>query len=273
MKSRSIFGIRFFAKEEIQLGNLIPNVKQPDLNNLRSPLPIRDITVKEVEDLVRSSHANSSIGLGAFLTTLVQTTFSRSESSNDDLVARQGRMYTLNQPKAVFKELCKNRAVRVWLEEQIEERNQVYFVIGVDTLFEARTSGGEEVASQQAANITVPVAEALGVPAGGAMDVGLNAEHAHSHGTHLGYQALGENIYAIRLQKVKFSIWETDVDSAKLQRGECWYSVPDNRSADVGEGEYFGAELVSDVEDLDEEQEVEDGKDLVYVFSGKEVVA
>ncbi|EHK97467.1 hypothetical protein M7I_6774 [Glarea lozoyensis 74030] len=252
MKSRSIFGIRFFAKEEIQLGNLIPNVKQPDLNNLRSPLPIRDITVKEVEDL---------------------TTFSRSESSNDDLVARQGRMYTLNQPKAVFKELCKNRAVRVWLEEQIEERNQVYFVIGVDTLFEARTSGGEEVASQQAANITVPVAEALGVPAGGAMDVGLNAEHAHSHGTHLGYQALGENIYAIRLQKVKFSIWETDVDSAKLQRGECWYSVPDNRSADVGEGEYFGAELVSDVEDLDEEQEVEDGKDLVYVFSGKEVVA
>jgi len=270
MTDRSIFSTRFFAIDEIRLGNLIPNIRQPDLNNFQSSVPLKDdvFTVKEVEDCLESSKSKGSYGLGLFLTPLFTQSFNHSHSEDASLVARRGRMYTLNQATATFRELCGDDKAKRWLEEQIAEANDVYFVIGLDTLFEAEKHGGREDTADSSGQLAITISEAAGIPLGGATNVGSTAERGQSSGTRWAFRAPGENIYGVRMQKVVFDFWKKTVESAKLGRGEYWYTVSESRGGEQ-EGEFVQAFLGSDENELDGPQETEDGGEPIYICDVK----
>ncbi|KAL4768176.1 hypothetical protein BDW60DRAFT_211219 [Aspergillus nidulans var. acristatus] len=128
MAPQTILGHSFFSPKDVHLANLIPNIKDIDLDALENFIPLQDTdyTVKEIDDFT-----------------------SRTDEAKATLAARKGRVYTLRKPSPWFRPLCEEPQVRTWLQEQIEDGNHdgVYFVVSLHTLFNAAISDRLALAS------------------------------------------------------------------------------------------------------------------------------
>ena len=101
MHSRLIFNAQFFSPEDIQLANLIPNIKDPELDTFESPITLtrEDYTVKELHDYCTSLRHRADSRLEAFLSRIAKWSFQHGVSANAQLSSQHCRIYTLRKPK------------------------------------------------------------------------------------------------------------------------------------------------------------------------------
>ncbi|KAE8381174.1 hypothetical protein BDV26DRAFT_278948 [Aspergillus bertholletiae] len=234
MSPQIILGHCFFSQEDVQLASLIPNINDIDLDTLESVLPVQttDYTVRKLEDVTTAIRATNSSKFQAFLSRVASWDSQRSAHANLDLTAQKGRVYTLKKPTQWFRRLCEREEVRRWLQEQIEYENEVHFVIGLYTLFDAAASDDLERSSNHSGTISAPISAIAGLPPSHPANIGVSAGHEGARGTTHRCTAPGEQIFAIRLKKVKYRAWYPhDVNDAHLAKHSHWTMASDNRSA------------------------------------------
>jgi hypothetical protein len=208
--------------------------------------------VREEEDCIGFFKARTDDGIQALLSQLVRWSSQRSRHADMQFEARAGRTYTLRKPTIWFRRLCEKTEVREWLQEQVENGNDVYFVVGLCTLFDAAVTLGTQLISEHSGHISVPAAEISGFPPDAA-DIGLSASHRKDYGSGHRCVASGEQIFAIRLKKVVFRFWAPgDLSSMRLGRNSHWRMASDNRDTE-GDSEIVEASLEGDsTEEKDE---------------------
>ncbi|KAE8138631.1 hypothetical protein BDV38DRAFT_244155, partial [Aspergillus pseudotamarii] len=201
MSSQLVLGHGFFAPEDVQLASLLPNIDDMDLDSLESVLPLqeKDYTVKKRDDLAATIQATDRTKFEAFLARIFNLSSDRSNHTNLDILARTGNTYVLRKPTRWFNELCGKDEVQKWLQEQIEYGNQVYFVIGLHTVFDAAVSDNLEQTSKLSGDISASVGDIADLPVSPAVNVGLSASHERNQGTTHRCTMPGEQIYAVRL--------------------------------------------------------------------------
>lgn len=65
------------------------------------------------------------------------------------------RESTLNNANMCFEKICKQDKVRAWLQKQIEQRNEVYFIIGLRTLAGPTASREDGAADERISGVKV----------------------------------------------------------------------------------------------------------------------
>lgn len=230
MAPRLALGHCFFSHDDVELA---------------SPLQRSDYTVKRVHDysaLLRTQRTRKG---EAVLSKVVKFTSKKTRLSNMHLEARTGYIYTLRKPSVWFRRLCEDKIIRHWLQEQIEDGNVVHFVVGLHTLFDAATSSNANLAMQHSGELTMPVSDASGWSnLSHAGDFGLSGGQWYNKDSQNACKAPGEQIFAIRVKKVKFRFWDThDVENVRLGKNSYWKMASDNRSATEDDSEIVEAFL------------------------------
>lgn len=267
MAPKIVFGHCFFSEDDVKLASLIPNIKDMELDSMESVLPLKssDYTVKQEDDIIAIFQAERDSQFQALLSKALSWTSERSSQAGLELVSRSGRIYTLRKPSTWFRQLCENPEVREWLQEQIEDGNDVHFVVGLYTLFDASAAEGMALASTHAGNISVPVGEISGFPAQGSMDVGLSTSFKKERSSVYRFTAPGEQIFATRLKRVVFRFWKPhDLENIRLEKTSRWKMSSDNRGVEGDYSEVVEASLDDfhmEDEEYDDEEDLEEFTD------------
>ncbi|KAJ5175407.1 uncharacterized protein N7482_001284 [Penicillium canariense] len=234
MSPKIVLGRSFFSKDDVKLASLIPNILDIELDALESVLPLQegDYTVRKVDDNLAIFKAEKDRDFRAFLSKLLNLISQSSTQAGLQLTARSGHIYNIKQPSAWFLRLCETTEVREWLQEQIEDGNDVHFVVGFHTLFDASTAEGLALTSAHGGNFSVALGELSGLPVNGFTNVGASASFTNNQAATHRYIAPGEQIFAVRLKRVVFRFLKPrDVDNAHLEKTSRWRMSSDTRSA------------------------------------------
>ncbi|KAE8422362.1 hypothetical protein BDV36DRAFT_231444 [Aspergillus pseudocaelatus] len=269
--SQLILGHGFFAPEDVQLASLIPNIEDIELDSLESVLPLqeKDYTVKKRDNLAATIQATDKTKFAAFLSRIFNLSSYRSSQTNLDVIAQTGNTYVLRKPTRWFNELCEKEEVQKWLQEQIEYGNQVYFVIGLYTIFDAAVSDNLERKLNLNGDISASVGDVAGLPVAPAVNVGLSSSHESTRGATHRCTLPGEQIYAVRLKKVVYHTWQTkDAKNARLAKHSHWRMASDNRSSAEENSEIVEVFLEGD-SDEGEDDEALDASALSFSVLGE----
>lgn len=262
MPPNIVLGRTFFSKDDVKLASLIPNIADMELDALDSALPLEgsDYTVREMNDNIAALKAEKGRDFQALLSKLLDLTSQRSTQAGMQLLARAGRIYTLKQPSSWFRRLCECIEVREWLQEQIEDGNDVHFVVGLHTLFDTTTAEGLALRSTHGGTLTAAVGGLTGLPINDYANIGVSASVNNNQATVHRYVAPGEQVFAIRLKKVVFRFLKPrDVCNARLGKTSRWEMSSDNRSG----GEEFSEIVEASLDGSLSDSEYDDGDEYV----------
>jgi hypothetical protein len=240
--------------ESLQLASLVPNIRQPDQDAL-SCLPVekgRDFLVYEQENLGKFLEVTKSAEFKSNVSRILSAAFGTLEGDMHLLGPCQVRYYQLTKPKKLFKDLCKLKETREWLEEEIEAGTRVlYYIVGYYTAINAKTNRMTQQSSQASFNVQVPVGD---IVSGGAtslaagivnLDLGASVGTGSGHTTEDAARIKGERIFAFSYRKVTFSFFalRDKASTAKLKPDNCWSLTSDNRGDDEEDAEGVEVQL------------------------------
>lgn len=258
MRNQYIFRTPFLSPAEIKLGNLIPNIADPELDTRDCDLSLvlnKDYTVKPISDFRAFFQTKHNTQLTASLSRILRASAVQGSADNSSLDSAKGNIHTLRQPKAFFQQLCQDDAVKAWLQEQIEDGLDVHFVVGYVTFLDARAAGGKESHSSFLASGGIP-SGVLGMPG---VDVQVAGENTAENRSGQTYLAPGEQIFALRVKKLVFKTFRSKtVDTAKLEKHTTWQMVCATRSAKKQKQEWLEVSLEGMDDDSMAEEEVDD---------------
>ncbi|KAE8341570.1 hypothetical protein BDV24DRAFT_163408 [Aspergillus arachidicola] len=187
MPSKRISRRPFISSEEVTVGSLITNINEPEKGAHGCPWPlgqIEDFAVRSVPDMCAATQPTKDTGLSASFTRLFKTP-GRGCPDSDDMRPRGGKIYTLKTPRELFRNLSTDKGVKKWLQQQIDEKSDVYLVEGLATLEGNSTSSC------------------------------MDSEDS--------YPAQGELICAMRVLKLVFKPFRTKtLESGRLEKNSSW---------------------------------------------------
>ncbi|KAF5857854.1 hypothetical protein ETB97_005198 [Aspergillus alliaceus] len=273
MRDQYIFRAPFLSSQEIKLGNLIPNIKDPELDAQECPWPLvlnEDFTIKPIANFHSFFRSEKDVRLAGFLTSLLKASGQHQSANSDEFASTWGNIHTLKQPNLFFKSLCKDQGVRQWLQEQIEDGMDVHLVVGFVTFLDARSAGSSGSKDAFQGQGVIPVTQALssGFPSD-ALDVKLRGGYQADSLGGRSYCAPGEQIFALRVKKLAFKFYRSkNVANAKLEKDTSWEMVSYNRAATGNESEWVVAYLEGESTD----DAVDDSGDMLQLDDDVEIV-
>jgi hypothetical protein len=275
MPGQFVFSAPFLSSEEVKLGNLIPNIKDPELDSQECPWPLvlnQDYTIKPISDFYSFFKAEKDVKLSAFFTKLLQASGEKESANHSKLLSGHGNIHTLKQPKSFFRSLCRDPKTRKWLQEQIEEGMDVHLVVGFVTFIDARASDGASAGRSIKGQGVVPVTEAATGAPGNELDVKFAGEYRVSEVGGRGYLAPGEQIFGLRLKALRFKLFfPKSVSRAGLQKDTSWEMVSDlNRAASSEEAQWVEAFLDDDTGESEEDGLPFDDDDVIFLDEQRE---
>ena len=125
-----------------------------------------------------------------------------------NVTADEARVYSLLNPKNVFKTLCDDNEVKKWLQDGYQDKQDSYLVIGYRTLLNAHLTSRTRPTSMLQTNRN--------------------------------FETTGERIYSICYRKVRYRFMQSSIEPA-LQPGNRWKSYFKIRGAK--EEEYCEVDL------------------------------
>lgn len=215
--------------DDISLGSLIPDVRQPHQDALcikeLSPGPL-GVSIRVEHNIQCDLQMSDSSWFEAQLSRLINLSRERSQDDAVTISALNGRIFELRNPKALFSKLCERQDVKEWFQEGIEAGEGSYMVVGYRTFHGASTVVRSQSASQTAARLEAPLGDAAtGVPGTGQL-LGLNAAAGAGRNTGAAVSSdatfPGERIYAICYRKVKTKTRLWQVGDPQLDRTNQW---------------------------------------------------
>lgn len=257
-------------REALQLGSLVPNIRQPDQDAF-SCLEVeegRDFLVYQQQNLGKLMDATKNSSFKTKVTQLLAAAFEKTEKDSRWLAPCQVRHYQLSKPKELFKQLCKLEQAREWLQSEIEDgARAVYFIVGYYTALDATVNRTTHQGSQTSLEAQIPIGDIISAgataPFAGSigLDLGGGVGRGSGYTTKDSARSPGERIYAFCYRKVTFSFFalQNKIGTAKLQSANCWKMTSDNRGDGDGEDDE-GVEA-----SLDEMEEDEEGEECFEI--------
>ena len=183
-------------------------LKKPQLRRLdvQNDVIDRGFTA-ELSSLASASRSNRNTRLAAVTT----------EQSTIHQLANSGRW---------FKASLKDQETQKWIEEVIETGEDVYMVVGYQTMIDKRALGDTTRSKEFQGQVQLPVSEAASVSTDAVVmfddlaDPGLDIQR---HSLRKQFVAASERMYAVQYRKVQFKWYSSrDLNRAALEKGSRW---------------------------------------------------
>jgi hypothetical protein len=264
----SLFSNQLISVEDLPLGTLITNLRSP-LEYFHSvsidPEDIIDTSSTHVKELL--NHAKTS-QTHFNLTKLLKGNIIQEQGVLVDIQSPEGKYYKLKQSTNNFHRICKDERTRKWFEEAISYGDDVYMIVAISTVSNAKISRRVQVNEKYDNAIQIPVTAiaahgmSMGLDGGfgDILDMGVGVGGGKEKGEMVVHEfyAPGERIVAFECRKVKFRLFfSRSVENAFLEKDNRWKSLLAVRS----DGDY--EEDVVEAE-LNEESEEDFGNDVTF---------
>ncbi len=195
-----------FTLKDVQLGNLIPNIRTPHQDALASKTAIegKDYTVRTQKDFPKLLNSEHTLSFSTYLPNLLSIEHGSRSNIHLELSSKGGTVYEMCQPKQWFKDLCNRKEVQGWLQEGIADGQNTFMNTGFCTLRDAKLGQRGEASSQAISQVDVPVGEAMGgVAPGGVADVGFKGSYTSREEHEDTAEMKKERIYALCYRRVR----------------------------------------------------------------------
>jgi hypothetical protein len=208
MSLKLIFSPAPFSLSDVPIASLVSDLRYPnqDALSVLTPEEPNDLSVRPQKDFKTLLESDATFSFHAHVTRLLRLSRGKSSRGTLDLSAKEGKIYELKSPKAIFRKLCGDPKVRTWLQEGIEDKQDTYFVTALRTSLDASINKGDR--SERGIDVEggVPVGEVVttttGAPFGDAADVTAGVDKSERLSGGESFRMEGEFIYAIGYRKL-----------------------------------------------------------------------
>jgi hypothetical protein len=247
-----------YTLDDVSLGSLVPSIDRPHQDTIGPARRLRYLTDYKWRgqsnlNLVQREQSQRSISakLARFLGFGLAGNIGDAQSNQIQLRSREGRMYELVQPKQLFLKLVARPDTREWLENAWDASEDVHYVVGYLTLFDATEVDAHSAISTIQGGVdrhTEPQIirgpnQGLSVSRGAAAGISASdTVHSYEQGSS---EAPGERIYAICFRKVRFDWFSSRVErTGKLEKDNCWIVTSMRGSDGDSDGESEGLDAI-----------------------------
>ncbi|KAK6511198.1 hypothetical protein TWF481_000119 [Arthrobotrys musiformis] len=221
---------RFYTKDGISLGSLVPDRRYPNQDAFVSS----DIILENGRDFLVSvdtnfnafvdARAKSSSAFKRALGKLFLPPFVKGVEGDVRVISKESCVYTLLQPRTLFKKLSQEDHFNEWLRDGWVSKKTLYFIVGYRTVIDAQFIG-KEIKPSRNRRLPAEMADRAKVR----------------------YDTSGERIYAVCFRRVKFE-QSTGKKGRVLEQTNKWRIFPKHRGA----GGELEEEVSADISDDDE---------------------
>jgi hypothetical protein len=187
--------------DDIKLGSLVPNIAQPDQDFFPPAGRLRagtDFKSRNQKNFKFSLEQDNNTSGKLRLTRLFTTSGTSRDEDKAELWSKEGRAYSLTQPKQLFNSMCRSTRTQHWMQATLDDGLDIHLVVGLRTFLDATTSDEKGTTRNIDANLTIPVGElAAGVSTGDALDVGLDVSEGTKEKETESFEVPGERIFAV----------------------------------------------------------------------------
>lgn len=221
-------------KDAVKLGRLVLSIKYPEQDFCDPDPEVNDVataatstTTTNVENFKHFASQTRDASFQAVLTSLVLGTAGVRADAQVEICAPACVTRALADSSRFFEGLCEAPRVRNWLERALRRRQSVFLVTGIKTVTDANVGVELTKGKEASGEVRLPVdAAAAGVPAmlpGGLMDVGAGVSASRQAVEKTGFDAPGEQIFAVQYRKIKFRLFRSRrVENGFLEEGARW---------------------------------------------------
>jgi len=254
MPSVTLVRHTFLPLESIQLGRLVRNVDEPQSEYLDPDLAIRlEPIVKPYHRYQEAQQDKTQGNFGILLTSLASASRTRRNKRYTHVATDRVTTYQLDNSGSWFKAAIQTEKTRQWIQESIDQGDDVFLVVGYYTMVDAEIVEGADVAVDASAGLNLPVSAALAatgmLPMGGVADPKIEGRNGGQQGTNRRFVAPGEQICAVQYRKLSFKWYSSrDVDRAFLEREHRWKMYSNIRGQEVGTNDIVEVDLQDELE-------------------------
>jgi hypothetical protein len=255
MVSHIILRQTFLPLNSVRLGRFVINIDDPQQDYL-DPVcdQVAEVIIKhhlEYNELQQTATDNNFTSV---LTRLVSASRSKRSKLLTEVTTDQATTYQLGNSGLWFKNAVKLQPTRKWIEQAIDQGDDVYVVVGYHTLLDARIVESATMVSGFRAQLEVPVTASLGatgvvIPMGNIADPEISGHQQRCQGAQKQFVATGEQIFAVQYRKVRFNwLSSRDLDRAILEKENRWKVYWDIRGQEGGTSDVLEADLQDELE-------------------------
>ncbi|KAI9863866.1 MAG: hypothetical protein M1813_003518 [Trichoglossum hirsutum] len=246
---------RFLPLNSVQLGRLVLSVDEPQQDYLDPLCDHEDGIIANPQtqyNEVQQTAADKSFS--SVLTRLVSASRTKQNKTSTRVATDRVTTYQLNNSGLWFKNAVKLEATRKWIEQAIDQGEDVYVVVGYHTMLNARIVESASMASESSAQFDVPATALLAatgavIPVGRIADPGISGHQQYSQGVQKQFVATGEQVCAVQYRKVHFKWFSSrDLDSAVLEKENRWKVYWNIRGQESGTNDVLETDLQDELE-------------------------
>jgi hypothetical protein len=279
MKSKVVLPLRNLAS--VQLGRFVLDLKEPQSDYFETSEPlVQTLPPFDSKAFDEDDESEKSLRFFGYLSKALNVSHSSNKNVSFDIKSSRCRTYQMDNSGGWFREACKVETTKQWLDEQIEASRDVFLIVGLQTMLNAKVNRKDDADRETKASAEAPIdriathgASAVVGNAASAVNVGGGANVDKKANQHVSLIGAGEQLYAIQYRKVKVNFHSSKEagNKEKLLLQNCWLRFKDVRGDDDdGTDDIVEADIDDDLELEDEWQQYACGEEndepVVYLF-------
>src|SRR5947207_14007060 len=200
----------FLPLESIKLGRFVLNPDEPYQDYLDPACDLTPEILKRPQlRYLDVQNTAKTTGLAAELTSLVSASRSKQKTKLVAVTTEQSTIYQLANSGQWYNAALKDQETREWIDEVNGTGEEVYVMVGYQTMVDATVCGDMARLKNFQARLQLPVSEAASATGavatiGDVADPGLDMHGRRDDDTRTQFVAAGEQIYAVQYRKVRF---------------------------------------------------------------------
>ncbi|QKX53214.1 uncharacterized protein TRUGW13939_00290 [Talaromyces rugulosus] len=225
----SVVFSQFLPLLAVKIGRFVTNVDEPYQDYCD---PDIDFSLKVVEKVdTQYDGLDSKAAQQSFtseLTALLSSTFSKRHKTSIRIITNQIKTYYLDNNGECFRNAVQSESVRRWIEQTVDEGEDIYFVVGYRTINDAYVATRTGAQVGMGGKLVMPVSAGLTaagvvVPLGSIFDPGLTGSVGYTDEQQRLFVSQGEQIIAVQYRKVSFKWFASKTaDRATLAKKTQW---------------------------------------------------
>lgn len=248
---------RFLPQDAVKLGRFTTSIDSPHQNYHDPAWTKPTLAVNSpLESYIGVHQRASSSGFASALTSLMSAGFSKRAKTKLHITADRVMTSILDNSDGWFEEATRLPATRSWIEQRIDQGNDIYMIVGFRSVTNARIIQESCLGTTAEGQVQLPAALSLAaagviVPLGDIIDPSVGGHRQVFDGARSQFLVHGEQVCALQYRKIRHS-WLSSkrVDKSRLSQ-PWWFSVEKWRGEEEGEDDIIEVELTQ-VEGLDE---------------------
>lgn len=242
-------------QSSVKLGRFITNIKYPNLHHHDPP---SESTALETERAAytHEHYIASNAGLGSALSSVLSSRFSKRTKVKVRVTTQQFKTYALDNPGAWFNEVTRLPKTRSWIEQTIDQGDNIYLIVGFHTITDAHIYQESLAGHTAGGKAQVPIGlslAALGAvaPLGDIIDPSIDFQQEGVNRKLSHFLARGEQVCAIEYCEIRHAwLSSKHIDKARLSNVRQWSTMERARDEEDGEDDIIEVEL-EEIDQLD----------------------